>query len=141
MPSCCTQQSAWTSLRLELTPRLHPSYHPAASLRLSTALSCPADFACGVVAADGRHVLLDRGSLPDAVTASAAIPVVFHPVPIPGRPEGPFIDGGIKCRIGLDLWRQHRYGADASAAAPAVVHLIGRSSPFSGNDSTAGLGA
>jgi hypothetical protein len=97
------------------------------------------DFACGVVAADGRHVLLDRGNLPAAVTASAAIPVVFHPVPVPDRPEGPFIDGGIKCRIGLDLWRQHRYGADAAAAAPAVVHLISRSSPFSGNDSTAGL--
>lgn len=97
------------------------------------------DFACGVVAADGRHVLLDRGSLPAAVSASAAIPVVFHPVPVPDRPEGPFIDGGIKCRIGLDLWRQHRYGGDASAAAPAVVHLIGRSSPFSGNDSTNGI--
>lgn len=94
-----------------------------------------------MVAADGRHVLLDRGSLPAAVSASAAIPVVFHPVPVPDRPEGPFIDGGIKCRIGLDLWRQHRYGADAAAAAPAVVHLIGRSSPFSGNDSTNGLGA
>lgn len=37
------------------------------------------------------------------------------------------------------MWRQHRYGGDHAAAAPAVVHLIGRSSPFSGNDSTAGL--
>lgn len=64
--------------------------------------------------------------------------------PCPARPadreDGPFIDGGIKCRIGLDLWRQQRYGGQLSAAAPAVVHLIGRSSPFSGNDSTDGLG-
>jgi hypothetical protein len=50
------------------------------------------------------------------------------------------MDGGIKCRIGLQLWRQHRYGGDTVAAPPAVVHLIGRSSPFSGNDSTLGLG-
>ena len=72
-------------------------------------------------------------------------------IPVPNRPaappqradreDGPFIDGGIKCRIGLDLWRQQRYGSDPAAAAPAVVHLIGRSSPFSGNDNTAGLSA
>lgn len=43
-----------------------------------------ADFACGVVTAEGRHVLVDNGSLPAAVTASAAIPVVFRPVDIPG---------------------------------------------------------
>ncbi|PSC74468.1 phospholipase [Micractinium conductrix] len=97
------------------------------------------DFAAGVVSASGQHVLLDRGSLPAAVTASAAIPVVFCPVEVPDREDGPFIDGGIKCRIGLDLWRQQRYGSDPAAAAPAVVHLIGRSSPFSGNDNTAGL--
>lgn len=93
-----------------------------------------------MVGADGRHVLLDRGCLPAAVSASAAIPVIFCPVPVPDRADGPFIDGGIRCRIGLDLWRQNRYGSDAAAAAPAVVHLIGRSSPFSGNDNTAGLG-
>ncbi|KAL4423328.1 hypothetical protein ABPG77_006123 [Micractinium sp. CCAP 211/92] len=97
------------------------------------------DFACGVVTAEGRHLLVDSGSLPAAVTASAAIPVVFKPVNIPDREDGPFIDGGIKCRIGLDLWRQQRYGGQLSAAAPAVVHLIGRSSPFSGNDNTDGL--
>lgn len=43
------------------------------------------DFACGVVGADGRHILLDQGSLAPAVTASAAIPVVFSPVEVPGQ--------------------------------------------------------
>jgi predicted acylesterase/phospholipase RssA len=93
-----------------------------------------------VVGAGGEHVLLHDGCLPTAVSASAAIPVVFAPVAVPGRADGPFIDGGIRCRIGLDLWRRHRYGDEPAAASPAVVHLIGRSSPFSGNDSTAGLG-
>lgn len=101
---------------------------------------CTADFACGVVSAGGEHVLLREGSLPTAVSASAAIPLVFAPVAVPGRLDGPFIDGGIRCRIGLDLWRRHRHGDAPTTAPPAVVHLIGRSSPFSGNDSTAGLG-
>lgn len=77
-----------------------------------------------------------------------------------GTQGGPFIDGGISCRIGLDLWRRVRYGFHCEAALedgwslsgssgrqvgweappPAVVHLIHRSSPFSGNDSTANLG-
>lgn len=50
------------------------------------------------------------------------------------------MDGGIHCRIGLGLWREQKYGASPGAAPPAVVHLIGRSSPFSGNDDTRGLG-
>ena len=61
---------------LQLKP-CHGCLHPAAA-------SAAADFACGVVGADGRHVLLDQGSLPAAVTASAAIPVVFSPVAVPG---------------------------------------------------------
>ena len=56
-----------------------PTCCPAATAPL------PADFACGVVGADGRHLLLDRGSLPAAVTASAAIPVIFSPVEVPGQ--------------------------------------------------------
>ena len=79
-----------------------------------------------------------------ASCCAAAGSTNFLPAPCfppPGRKEGPFIDGGIRCRIGLDLWRQHRYAGNGGSAAPAVVHLIGRSSPFSGNDNTAGLGA
>ena len=72
---------------------------------------------------------------------SYLLPSRCLPAATTDRSDGPFIDGGVKCRIGLDLWRQQRYGSsDAGAAAPAIVHLIGRSSPFSGNDSTAGLG-
>jgi hypothetical protein len=50
------------------------------------------------------------------------------------------MDGGVHCRIGLQLWRQGRYtSAPIGAAPPAVVHLIGRSSPFSGNDDITAL--
>ncbi len=42
------------------------------------------DFAVGVVDAQGKHVLIDKGPLPEAVAASAAIPVVFEAVKIPG---------------------------------------------------------
>jgi predicted acylesterase/phospholipase RssA len=100
------------------------------------------DFAVGVVSSrqGGReHELLDSGSLAEAVVASAAVPVLFRPVHVPGRRAGPYIDGGVRCRIGLDLWRQHRY-AQGGRPAPALVHLIGRSSPFSGNDATGDLG-
>ncbi|GAB4823486.1 hypothetical protein N2152v2_010532 [Parachlorella kessleri] len=91
-------------------------------------------------AATGQHVLVDSGVLPEAVAASAAIPLIFSPVQIPGVAGGPFMDGGVHCRIGLELWRQGRYsGSHAGTTPPAVVHLISRSSPFSGNDSTQGL--
>ena len=43
------------------------------------------EFAVGVVTADGRHVLIDSGPLPEAVAASAAIPFVFEHVHVPGR--------------------------------------------------------
>lgn len=79
------------SIRLASPPPVpHASGCPAGAItRHPINLRTPAvpaapDFACGVVGADGRHVLLDRGHLPTAVTASAAIPVVFSPVPVPG---------------------------------------------------------
>jgi predicted acylesterase/phospholipase RssA len=39
----------------------------------------------GVVTADGEHKLIDSGPLPEAVAASAAIPVIFESVEIPGK--------------------------------------------------------
>jgi len=43
------------------------------------------EFAVGVVSAvDGKHVLIDSGPLPEAVAASAAIPLLFQPVHLPG---------------------------------------------------------
>lgn len=98
------------------------------------------DFAVGVVSRDtGAHELIDRGDLAEAVVASAAVPVLFRPVPLrQGASAGPYIDGGVACRIGLDLWRRHRY--PGVQPAPAIVHLITRSSRFSGNDDTSNLG-
>lgn len=43
------------------------------------------DFAVGVVTADGEHVLVDQGPLPEAVAASAAIPIIFSSVDVPGE--------------------------------------------------------
>lgn len=43
------------------------------------------DFAVGVVTADGEHVLVDQGPLPEAVAASAAIPIIFSSVDVPGK--------------------------------------------------------
>lgn len=43
------------------------------------------EFSVGVVTADGRHLLIDSGPLPEAVAASAAIPYVFQAVDVPGR--------------------------------------------------------
>lgn len=85
--------------------------------------------AVGVVSAkDGTYELITSGSLPEAVVASAAVPLLFAPVDIPGQPATPHIDGGIRSRVGLDAWRglDRRYN-------PAAVHVVGRSSPFSGS--------
>lgn len=44
------------------------------------------EFAVGVVSRYGRrHRLIDRGALPEAVAASAAIPFVFAAVDVPGK--------------------------------------------------------
>lgn len=67
----------------------------------------PTEFAVGVVTRDGRHALINRGPLPEAVVASAAIPWLFSGVDIPGRESlGPFRDGGCVDRIGLRVSRR-----------------------------------
>ena len=94
-------------------------------------------FGCGVVRTKAfgiRHEIKDSGSLAHAVAASAAVPVMFCPIQIPESKGVDYIDGGISCRIGLNLWR--KYNGDETLA---LVHLIGRSSPFSGNDSVGDL--
>ncbi len=50
------------------------------------------DFAVGVVTDSGEHVLIDSGPLPEAVAASAAIPVIFNSVEVPGK------DGWLQAR-------------------------------------------
>jgi predicted acylesterase/phospholipase RssA len=140
------------------------------------------DFAVGVVDSHGNHVLIDRGPLPEAVVASAAIPFVFAAVDVPhpagdssSRPSSAlssvdaaeqavaaaenaerrqqaaaaaraFKDGGVVDRIGVKAWRERRrrMGGNAAAAAgplpPCLVHVIERSSPFSGEDDAAATG-
>ncbi|KAL4522818.1 hypothetical protein Ndes2526B_g00851 [Nannochloris sp. 'desiccata'] len=110
------------------------------------------DFAVGVVGRGSQslddpqpyHELIDSGLLAESIVASAAVPVLFSPVDIPGGNNGPYMDGGVACRIGLDIWRRHRqhqrHQPSNDDVRPALVHLIGRSSPFSGNDSLGTLG-
>ena len=105
------------------------------------------DFACAVVSASGEYLLIDSGPLPEAVAASAAIPVLFAPVPVPGSLAalGPFKDGGALDRVGLGAWRARAAEGRRRDRGPgaadwlqpetdALVHLIARSSPFSGAD-------
>lgn len=150
------------------------------------------DFAVGVVTADGEHVLVDQGPLPQAVAASAAIPFIFSSVDVPGgvlawgqcglcvcahlawlclrQPTvaEPFCtslqlaenqrgcathsagcaggltglkDGGMVDRVGLSAWRRRRrhqhqqqHRAASANMPPCLVHIIERSSPFSGAD-------
>lgn len=42
------------------------------------------DFAVGVVDSNGNYALINSGPLPEAVAASAAIPLLFAPIHIPG---------------------------------------------------------
>ena len=94
-------------------------------------------FSCGVVSSAGKHIVLSSGSLPEAVAASAAVPLLFCPVNIPGRDDGPFIDGGKVDRVGLEPWKQHCEEFSRPVAPLTLVHVIARSSPFSGQDGCA----
>ncbi|CAL5230039.1 g13484 [Coccomyxa viridis] len=97
------------------------------------------EFAVGVVSKSGEYRLIDSGALPEAVAASAAIPFVFEPVEVPGQKSGPFKDGGLYDRTGLKAWRQRRVQQGAGVP-PALVHLIARSSGFSGADDVESTG-
>jgi len=89
----------------------------------------------------GEYKVVNSGPLPEAVAASAAIPILFAPVEIPGREEGPFADGGRLDRVGLGPWRKTK-GSAGEDGEPvlALVHLIHRSSPFSGKDDVMQMG-
>jgi predicted acylesterase/phospholipase RssA len=90
------------------------------------------DMAAAVVDSTGHHRLIDSGPIAEAVVASASVPILFQRVDIPGQSAGgPFFDGGVADRVGLNLWRQQK--GDSNGRLP-VVHLVGRSSPFSGRD-------
>ena len=61
-------------------------------------------FAAGVVNRKLEFVMVDKGPLVPALCASMAIPVVFQPVKIEGASYGPFVDGGLKDRVGFRDW-------------------------------------
>mmetsp|Transcript_24606 Transcript_24606/g.68478 ORF Transcript_24606/g.68478 Transcript_24606/m.68478 type:complete len:252 (-) Transcript_24606:207-962(-) len=96
----------------------------------STFEELPTDFACGVCCRDGSHRIIKSGPLPEAVVASAAIPVLFAPIRIPGQEGGPFSDGGKVDRIGLKQWRDFRRRQNETSvstaapfpATPSVCH-------------------
>lgn len=105
------------------------------------------EFAVGVVDKDGRHVLVDHGPLAEAVAASAAIPGIFAPLHIPGQKNGPFRDGGVVDRVGVKAWRNRRRRQLSQSShhladglPPLLVHVISRSSPFSGYDDVLATG-
>ena len=63
-----------------------------------------------VVAADlmgGQRVIIEHGSLAEAALATSAIPGFFPPVAMDGRLLG---DGGLLCRVPLDLLSRRRCG-------------------------------
>lgn len=102
----------------------------------------PVPLAVGVVDQTGKHVLIKSGPLPEAVAASAAIPMMFAAVDIPGVSAGPYVDGGKVDRTALKAWRDtRREGLPwGRQPPPALVHLVERSSQLSGADDVAATG-
>lgn len=56
-----------------------------------------------------------------------------------GQKGGPFKDGGLYDRTGLKAWRERR-ALQGAGVPPALVHLIARSSSFSGADDVESTG-
>jgi len=70
-----------------------------ALLPVSTFEACPTPFGVSVFDVLARRTrVIDRGPLVPAVQASCAVPLMFHPVWIEGRP---LLDGGLLDRPGL----------------------------------------
>ena len=121
-------------------------------------------FAVGVVdAVTRRYRIIASGPLAPAIVASAAVPLLFVPMRIGERS---YIDGGVVERVGIGRWRNyinsragrsrmhafvsssedrdsiHRDGKSTRPqsydATPAIVHMVKRSSQFSGAEDAAG---
>ena len=88
-------------------------------------------FAAGVVNRKLEFVMVDKGPLVPALCASMAIPVVFQPVKIEGLPYGPFVDGGLKDRVGFRDWTESPYSKNEHLK---LVHIIDKSSKLSASD-------
>lgn len=112
-----SRQPPLLSLRPSLAPWRGALSLEAARARLSTFLperfeDLPRPFAVGVQAEGRRHALLTSGDLPAAVMASCAMPYVFCPVSVDGRPCQ---DGGALDRLAAEPWRRWRPGRRAVA--------------------------
>lgn len=75
-------------------------------------------FGVGVIDRAHQPHLLTQGALPEAVTASCAIPRLFEPIPLHGRI---WADAGVVERTSLATWRAQR-------DTPIVLHLVEASS-------------
>ncbi|WGE30893.1 patatin-like phospholipase family protein (plasmid) [Edwardsiella tarda] len=87
-------------------------------------------FSCGVVDEYGRYRLLNTGCLPEAICASMAIPYLFKPVSVNGVVGGPFIDGGVKYRVGYTPWRKSL----RKEGNKTLIHLIESSYTLTGKE-------
>ena len=88
-------------------------------------------FAAGVVNQKYKFVMVDKGPLVPAICASMAIPVVFQPVEINGLENGPFMDGGLKDRVGFRDWTESPHSKEEHLK---LVHIIDKSTKLSGSD-------
>ncbi len=66
----------------------------------------------------GQRVVLDHGSLPQAIRASMALPGLFSPTDVDGRT---LIDGGITSNLPIETVRE--MGADIVIAVDIGSHL------------------
>ena len=89
-----------------------------------------------IISECSRHLEHEPAVGKEASTAAGPIRVHLHSFgKAAERTQGPFQDGGVADRIGLDIWTSYRQmHGHAAADPPALVHLIARSSPFSGTE-------
>ena len=64
---------------------LDPTVERLRQLLPATFEELPIPLAVGVVDKNGKHTLVRSGPLPEAVAASAAIPMIFAAVDVPGK--------------------------------------------------------
>ncbi|DBA83714.1 TPA: hypothetical protein ACH3X1_006252 [Trebouxia sp. C0004] len=84
----------------------------------------PVPLAVGVVDQTGKHMLIRSGPLPEAVAASAAIPMVFAAVDIPGKNNQPASCHNTYALVSFPLCS----GLCLASTMSAVLHTTGEQS-------------